>query len=58
MRVDWTKVFEAMKRGRRGTPREGDHELCVAAHAEDDIRYATLKEQANREVDAEVRRGG
>jgi hypothetical protein len=51
--IDWNKVADARRRGKKGTMRPGDQELCSKAFAADPERYKTLSHQIIDEITKE-----
>ena len=54
MSIDWARVKEAQRRGKRGTMQPGDQELCEEAFKADPGRYGLQGEEVRKEVVEEM----
>ena len=54
MGIDWHRVREARRRGKKGVMQPGDQELCEAAMKADPERYAKLSREVVQEVTEEM----
>lgn len=53
--IDWAAVAEARRRGKLGSMRPGDQELCEAAIESDPERYREMSRRVVNEVIDEMR---
>lgn len=53
--IDWYRVKEAQRRGKRGTMQPGDQELCEEAFKADPERYRKQGKEVRIEVTEEMR---